>query len=59
MYRWIIVHWFELAALALLCLNLWFVLSVLSAMRETNHWLAFLTRHQELAGGSDAVDKNG
>ena len=25
-------------------LNLWFVSSVLNSLRETNHWLAFLTR---------------
>ena len=41
---WAIIHWFELGTLALLCLNLWFVSSVLNALRETNHWLAFLTR---------------
>ncbi len=42
--RWVIIHWFELGALALLSLNLWFVSSVLNALRETNYWLAFLTR---------------
>jgi hypothetical protein len=41
---WVIIHWFELGTLALLCLNLWFVSSVLQALRETNRWLAFLTR---------------
>ena len=41
---WVIIHWFELGTLALLCLNLWFVSSVLNALRETNRWLAFLTR---------------
>ena len=41
---WAIIHWFELGILALLCLNLWSVSSVLNALRETNHWLAFLTR---------------
>jgi hypothetical protein len=39
-----IIHWFELGTLALLCLNLWFVSSVLNGLRETNYWLAFLTR---------------
>jgi hypothetical protein len=39
-----IFHWFELGTLALLCLNLWFVSSVLNALRETNRWLAFLAR---------------
>jgi hypothetical protein len=47
MVRWIVIHWFELAALGLLVLNLWFVTSVLGAMRETNHWLAFLARYQK------------
>jgi hypothetical protein len=41
---WVIVHWFELGTLVLLCLNLWFVCSVLNTLRETNRWLAFLTR---------------
>jgi hypothetical protein len=41
---WVIIHWFELGTLALLSLNLWFVSAVLNALRETNHWLAFLTR---------------
>ena len=41
---WAIIHWFELGTLALLCLNLWFVSSVLQALRETNRWIAFLIR---------------
>jgi hypothetical protein len=41
---WVIIHWFELGTLVLLCLNLWFVSSVLSALRETSRWLAFLAR---------------
>jgi hypothetical protein len=36
---WAIIHWFELGTLALLCQNLWFVSSVLNALRETNHFL--------------------
>jgi hypothetical protein len=40
---WIIIHWFELSTLVLLCLNLWFISTVLNALRETNHWLAFLS----------------
>ena len=43
MARWVIVHWFELSALLLLCLNLWFVSSVLNTLRETNRWLAILS----------------
>jgi len=44
--RWIVIHWFELSTLALLCLNLWFVTSVLNALRETNRWLSFLSSIQ-------------
>jgi len=32
---WVIIHWFELGTLALLCLNLWFVSSVLNANDST------------------------
>jgi hypothetical protein len=42
--RWIIIHWFELATLALLCLNLWFVTAVLSALRSVNNWLIFFAK---------------
>jgi hypothetical protein len=38
--RWAIIHWFELGTLALLCLNLWFVSTVLNALRETNRGAA-------------------
>jgi len=41
---WVIIHWFEIGTLVLLCLNLWFVSSVLKALRETNRWLVFLSR---------------
>src|SRR6202035_152580 len=34
----------SLGTLALLSLNLWFVSTVLNTLRETNRWLAFLTR---------------
>jgi hypothetical protein len=43
---WIVIHWFELSTLALLCLNLWFVSAVLSTLRETNRWLSFLSTYQ-------------
>jgi len=46
MSTWAILHWFELGTLVLLCLNLWFVSGVLSALRETNRWIAFLSRVQ-------------
>ncbi len=43
MERWIVIHWFELITLVMLCLNLWFVLLVLNTLRKTNHWLSFLS----------------
>jgi len=46
MYRWVIILWFELGTLFLLCLNLWFVFTVLETLRETNRWLVFLSRIQ-------------
>ena len=58
MDRWIMVHWFELAALGLLSINLWFVVSVLNVMRHTNRWLVFLTRHVEEIGRSDRHRQN-
>jgi hypothetical protein len=42
--RWVMLHWFELGTLILLCFNLWFVSSVLHVLRETNRWLVILTR---------------
>ena len=42
--HWIIIHWFELATLALLCLNLWFIVTVLSVLRSVNYWLMFFAR---------------
>jgi len=51
--NWIILHWFEVGTLVLLCLNLWFVSTVLNALRETNRWIAFLSSVQsEQARGS-------
>jgi len=46
MSSWVTMHWFELGTLVLLCLNLWFVFLVLNALRETNRWIAFLSRIQ-------------
>ena len=39
---WIVIHWFELSTLFLLCLNLWFLISVLNTLRETNRWFHIL-----------------
>lgn len=44
MERWIIIHWFELATLALLSLNLWFVSAVLGVLRAVNNWLVLSAR---------------
>ena len=58
MARWVIVHWFELSTLVILCLNLWFVSSVLSVLKETNHWLALLSRVQwDQARGPDGTNQ--
>jgi hypothetical protein len=40
--RWIVIHWFELTALGLLCLNLWFVFEVLKVLRAVKDWLMML-----------------
>ena len=57
--NWAIIHWFELGTLVLLSLNLWFVSSVLGTLRETNRWLAFLTRVRwdETHGPADPIDR--
>ena len=39
---WIRLHWFELAALALLFANLWFALGILNVLRAMNQALVFL-----------------
>jgi hypothetical protein len=51
--HWIVVHWFELSSLGLLCLNLWFVFTVLNAMREMNRWLAILSRWLDRTQGAN------
>ena len=42
MDRWIAIHWFELTALALLGLNLWFVFEVLKVLRAVKDGLMLL-----------------
>ena len=39
---WIRLHWFELAALALLLANLWFAFGILNVLRAMNQALLFL-----------------
>jgi hypothetical protein len=49
MYYWIRLHWFELSALALLGLNLWFVVKVLSVLRAVQDGLILLARWLNIA----------
>ncbi len=51
MYHWIIIHWFELTALALLGLNLWFVSKVLRVLTAVQDSLMLLARWLEIARG--------
>ena len=44
MYHWVRLHWFELSALVLLGLNLWFVIKVLSVLRAVQDSLILLAR---------------
>ena len=45
--RWIIIHWFELTALALLGLNLWFVIEVLKVLTAVKEGLLLLGKFFE------------
>ena len=47
--RWIVIHWFELAALVLLCLNLWFVVKVLTVLKAVQDGLMFLAGWLDIA----------
>jgi len=43
-FHWIRVHWFEVSALVLLALNLWFVIKVLSLLKVNDgHWVCVAT----------------
>ena len=48
-FHWIRVHWFELSALLLLGLNLWFVVKVLSVLRAVQDSLMLLARWLDIA----------
>ena len=48
-FHWIRVHWFEVSALVLLGLNLWFVIKVLSVLRAVQDSLILLARWLDLA----------
>ena len=47
---WIRFHWFELAALALLLANLWFVFGILNVLRAINEALVFLSGRSDRTG---------
>ena len=49
MEHWIRLHWFELSALVLLGLNLWFVIKVLSVLRAVQDGLILLARWLDIA----------
>ena len=49
MYYWIRVHWFELSALVLPALNLWFVIKVLSVLRAVQDGVILLARWLDVA----------
>lgn len=55
MEHWIRLHWFELSALVLLGLNLWFVIKVLSVLRAVQDGLVLLARWLDIA--RDAGDR--
>ena len=48
-FHWIRVHWFELSALLLLGLNLWFVIKVWSVLRAVQDGLVLLARWLDIA----------
>ena len=48
-FHWIRVHWFELSALLLLGLNLWFVIKVLNVLRAVQDSLMLLARWLDIA----------
>ena len=50
-FHWIRVHWFEVSALILLGLNLWFVVKVLSVLRAVQDSLILLARWLDIARG--------
>jgi hypothetical protein len=47
--HWIRLHWFELSALVLLALNLWFVIKVISVLRAVQDSLILLARWLDIA----------
>jgi hypothetical protein len=49
MEHWIRLHWFELSALVLLGLNLWFVVKVLNMLRAVQDSLILLARWLDIA----------
>ena len=62
MDHWIVIHWFELITLVLLCLNLWFVFEVLKVLRAVKDCLMLLagwldkTRSESEREGGAGID---
>jgi hypothetical protein len=54
-FHWIRLHWFELSALILLGLNLWFVIKVLSVLRAVQDGLILLARWLDI--GQREIDR--
>jgi hypothetical protein len=59
MGRWIIIHWFELAVLVLLCLNLWFVGKVLTVLRAVQDGLRLLAGWLDIARSESKREPGG
>jgi hypothetical protein len=55
MIRWIVIHWFELGALGLLALNLWFIYAVLRTLRAVQEaliaFMRWVDENRDKAGG--------
>jgi hypothetical protein len=49
MQHWTRLHWFELSALVLLGLNLWFVIKVMSVLRAVQDSLILFARWLDIA----------
>ncbi|MBV8772001.1 MAG: hypothetical protein JO166_06690 [Deltaproteobacteria bacterium] len=54
---WIRIHWFEIATLVLLGLNLWFVFAVLKMLRAVDHWLGFFARWLDTTRDADRKER--
>lgn len=55
---WIRLHWFELAALALLFANLWFAFGILNVLRTMNEALIFLGNRSDYIRAESTPEGN-